>query len=68
MRVVDEKGHKVGTIREIFIDQRTGSIRFAVLDGWRRVRPAASPIRRPGVSSSSTTRAKQGSRSSSATG
>ena len=32
MRVVDEKGHKVGTIREVFLDQRTGTIRFAVLE------------------------------------
>jgi sporulation protein YlmC with PRC-barrel domain len=32
MRVVDGKGHKVGTIREIFLDQRTGAIRFAVLE------------------------------------
>ncbi len=32
MRVVDEKGHKVGTIREVFFDQRAGQIRFAVLE------------------------------------
>ncbi len=32
MRVIDEKGHKVGVIREVFLDQRTGSIRFAVLE------------------------------------
>lgn len=32
MRVVDAKGHKVGTIREIFLDQRTGAIRFAALE------------------------------------
>jgi len=32
MQVVDAKGHKVGTIREIFLDQRSGSIRFAVLE------------------------------------
>ena len=32
MRVVDEKGHKVGTIREVFFDQRSGQIRFAVLE------------------------------------
>ncbi len=32
MTVVDDRGHKVGTIREIFLDQRTGAIRFAVLE------------------------------------
>jgi sporulation protein YlmC with PRC-barrel domain len=32
MRVVDAKGHKVGTIREIFLDQRSGTIRFAALE------------------------------------
>ena len=32
MRVVDEKGHKVGAIREVFFDQRTGQIRFAVVE------------------------------------
>ena len=32
MRVVDPKGHKVGTIREVFLDQRTGTIRFAALE------------------------------------
>ena len=32
MRVVDNRGHKVGTIREIFLDQRTGTIRFAALE------------------------------------
>ncbi len=32
MHVVDDKGHKVGTIRELFVDQRSGSIRFAVLE------------------------------------
>ena len=32
MNVVDAKGHKVGVIREIFLDQRTGVIRFAVLE------------------------------------
>ena len=32
MQVVDGRGHKVGTIREIFLDQRTGVIRFAVLE------------------------------------
>ena len=32
MRVVDGKGHKVGTIREIFLDQRTGTIRFAAIE------------------------------------
>ncbi len=32
MRVVDGKGHKIGTIREVFFDQRTGQIRFAVLE------------------------------------
>jgi len=32
MEVVDPKGHKVGTIREIFLDQRAGTIRFAVLE------------------------------------
>jgi sporulation protein YlmC with PRC-barrel domain len=32
MRVVDTRGHKVGTIREIFLDQRTGTIRFAALE------------------------------------
>ena len=32
MRVVDPRGRKVGTIREVFLDQRTGTIRFAVLE------------------------------------
>ena len=32
MHVVDGRGHKIGTIREIFVDQRTGVIRFAVLE------------------------------------
>jgi len=32
MRVVDDKGRKVGTIREVFFDQRIGQIRFAVLE------------------------------------
>jgi sporulation protein YlmC with PRC-barrel domain len=32
MRVVDSKGRKAGVIREIFLDQRTGTIRFAALE------------------------------------
>ncbi len=32
MRVVDGRGHKVGIIREIFLDQRIGAIRFAALE------------------------------------
>lgn len=32
MRVVDSGGHKVGTIREVFLDQRAGAIRFAILE------------------------------------
>ena len=32
MQVTDADGHKVGTIREVFLDQRTGTVRFAALE------------------------------------
>jgi sporulation protein YlmC with PRC-barrel domain len=32
MQVTDAEGHKLGTIREVFLDQRTGAIRFAALE------------------------------------